>query len=250
MSRLLVSTFVLLALFGSSLGLSGGVKASRGQFPYHVSIQTADEFGNYCGGSILNSKWILTAATCIISPNTTLYYIMAGTTDWTNLDKSGTIFNVSEVVVHPENANNRAIDLALIKVKQEIKFTDTIKSVDLPYRDLTSQYLPVKITAWGAASSNTVETSIRDLHYFTSRIVAQDRCLQKYTWLKETEMCLISRRNYGICFKDVGSPVVIHDKYQVAIATNRVTCGSGDPDQVIRIWNYVDWIKSVIKNII
>lgn len=94
---------------------------------------------------------------------------MAGTTDWTNLDKTGTIFNVSEVVVHPENANNRAIDLALIKVEQKINFTDTIKSIDLPYRDLTSQYLPVKITAWGAASSVSIAISIILLIFFCNK---------------------------------------------------------------------------------
>ncbi|XP_051158123.1 chymotrypsin-2-like [Leptopilina boulardi] len=245
MSRLL-SVFVLLALFGSSLGLSGGVKASEGQFPYQVSIQTDDDFGNYCGGSILNSRWILTAATCIISPNTTLFYIMAGTTDWT--DKNGTIYNITEVVIHPDNANNRAIDLALIKVKQEIIYSDTIKNVELPYKDMVKPYLPLKISAWGASSMETVgQTSIRDLRFYSTRIVSQERCRQKYPWIKDWEMCLISRRGYGICFKDVGSPLVFQEKYQLGIATNRVTCGSGDADQVIRIWNYVDWIKSVIN---
>lgn len=79
---------------------------------------------------------------------------MAGTTDWTNADQNGTKYEISEVVIHPENANNRNIDLALIKVKEEIVFSDTIQSIDLPTADVIKPLYVLKISAWG--SSNTV----------------------------------------------------------------------------------------------
>lgn len=40
----------------------GGYDAENGEFPYQVSLQTKKHF---CGGSILNEKWILTAAHCV-----------------------------------------------------------------------------------------------------------------------------------------------------------------------------------------
>ena len=41
----------------------GGRQAQKGQFPYQVTLQVFGE--HFCGGSILNEKWILTAAHCV-----------------------------------------------------------------------------------------------------------------------------------------------------------------------------------------
>lgn len=41
----------------------GGENARPGQFPYQVSLQCGNR--HICGGSILNEKYILTAAHCV-----------------------------------------------------------------------------------------------------------------------------------------------------------------------------------------
>lgn len=48
---------------GETVGgfIAGGSDAVPGQFPYLVSLRRADDL-NFCGGAILNTRWILTAA--------------------------------------------------------------------------------------------------------------------------------------------------------------------------------------------
>lgn len=42
----------------------GGGDAESGQFPYQISLRNRNS--HTCGGSILNEKWILTAAHCVV----------------------------------------------------------------------------------------------------------------------------------------------------------------------------------------
>lgn len=52
----------------------GGRPATRGQFPWQVYLRIVTRNGEMlCGGSILNSNWILTAAHCISSEQTGQY---------------------------------------------------------------------------------------------------------------------------------------------------------------------------------
>lgn len=46
----------------------GGSDANRGEFPHQVSLQwgkSSSSLKHFCGGSILNAEWILTAGHCV-----------------------------------------------------------------------------------------------------------------------------------------------------------------------------------------
>jgi secreted trypsin-like serine protease len=42
--------------------ITGGYTAARGQFPWQVAIITDNWY--FCGGSLISSQWVLTAARC------------------------------------------------------------------------------------------------------------------------------------------------------------------------------------------
>merc|ERR1712226_860996 len=75
MLRLVVLSLLAVAAYGwdSNCGRSnvkkaphivGGQDATRGQWPWQVSLRNAAN-RHFCGGVIINSNWVLTAAHCV-----------------------------------------------------------------------------------------------------------------------------------------------------------------------------------------
>jgi secreted trypsin-like serine protease len=57
----------VIILLNSEARIVGGQVASPGQFPWQAAIYKYTADGRYfCGGSLYNEQWILTAAQCVI----------------------------------------------------------------------------------------------------------------------------------------------------------------------------------------
>ena len=61
----------------------GGAEATKGEFPHQVSLQWGippiSSFKHFCGGTIINNKWILTAGHCVLAvPSYGSFVVKAG----------------------------------------------------------------------------------------------------------------------------------------------------------------------------
>jgi secreted trypsin-like serine protease len=80
----------------------GGHDAVRGQFPYIVSfIYPQFNLMHGCSGTILNSRWVLTAAHCILSPDDDITdVVIQMRVGISKLSETGIVHNSSMLVVH------------------------------------------------------------------------------------------------------------------------------------------------------
>jgi secreted trypsin-like serine protease len=57
----------MIILLNSGARIVGGQQASPGQFPWQAAIYKYTADGRYfCGGTLYNEQWILTAGQCVI----------------------------------------------------------------------------------------------------------------------------------------------------------------------------------------
>lgn len=123
----------------------GGEIADEHGFPWIASIRILGY--HKCGGSILNSYWILTAAHCLINHEPETITIVIGTN---NLIIGGHAYRADSIHTHFNYSKElRFNDIGLVKVDKKINFTSVIKPIKLPIHDIGENDLISIFTGWG-----------------------------------------------------------------------------------------------------
>lgn len=133
--------------FGSRI--IGGSSAVDKQFPYQVSIRDKQSGIHFCGGVIINHRFILTAAHCFFERtlDTDLIY---GVINKTHASDYGTRVDFMTVIIHPEFGKLTAQpDICLLKSRERINFSENVSPVGLPTREMEPGDHGV-ISGWGS----------------------------------------------------------------------------------------------------
>ncbi|QDE66989.1 MULTISPECIES: trypsin-like serine protease [Myxococcus] len=130
----------------------GGTTTTINANPWQVSLRRG---GHWCGGSILNKDWILTAAHCV--DGYTVGSIVAGSTSSTSTS-SGQTRNVAQVIIH-EDYGSAGNDVALLRLSTSLDLNGTtvaaiprISAADAS-SGATNPGVVARVTGWGATSS-------------------------------------------------------------------------------------------------
>lgn len=141
----------------------GGVTALKGGYPYQVSFEYYQWLGgsqHICGATIVNSKWIITAAHCIIDgPRASSYRVVVGRHSLNKFGANTRRHSLARVIVHPkwvgDYEDEMSNDIALLELKTPIAFNEYVQPACLPDNvssNPTGLYQPgtqALISGWG-----------------------------------------------------------------------------------------------------
>uniref|UniRef100_A0A1A9WS69 Peptidase S1 domain-containing protein n=1 Tax=Glossina brevipalpis TaxID=37001 RepID=A0A1A9WS69_9MUSC len=266
--------------------ISGGTNTSIVEFPWSVLVEYAKEDGtkgHFCGGTLIASKWVLTAAHCIkdtYAKNLQVTGVRLG--EWntdTNPDCQTDIrghkdcappyvdISVDRVLMHNSfniSLNGVRFDIALLRLSSSVTYTDFIKPICLPLNDSLRSLdfidYSLIVAGWGHYNSENVMSSI--LQKATLNVVPHRKCnlqfRKYYITLSKDEICAEGSGIVDTCFGDSGGPLMYEDYgmgkkaqwYLVGITSfGRVSCGTGSlPSIYTRVSEYTNWILDTIKN--
>nr|XP_006819666.1 PREDICTED: enteropeptidase-like [Saccoglossus kowalevskii] len=108
----------------------GGQTAEKGEWPWMAMLYDTRTEKAFCGGALLKSKWVVTAAHCIVkkgvTKNTLRLYLGKHIAD---VVEDGEIeVEVDKITMHPKfDKRTYNADIALIRLRKPVNFTDYIK---------------------------------------------------------------------------------------------------------------------------
>ncbi|XP_014770347.1 trypsin isoform X2 [Octopus bimaculoides] len=271
-----------------SMALIGGHTYAEGMRPWLVSLQSKTEIKKllgifsvyrtyWCGGSLINDQWVLSAAHCFFGENSAPISVGSWTARMasTHLKPSlkerfmnivGKIFRkmkwrqwnvkVAKIIIHPNfQINAFHDDIALLKLAHPVPthIHPKIKSVGLAHQG-NNQFPETGkmciMSGWGCTQSGgTVTKHAQELKM---PIMSNIECSKYFGLVSTDKICAgFNNKAKGICRGDSGGPLVCPSPYgwmQVGVASfTSKDHPENSPGVFTRVSQYRSWIDRVMR---
>merc|ERR1711874_100956 len=195
-----------------------GVETEVNEYPWQVGLTYRGLQGWFrprCGGSLINDRYVLTAAHCTAGQSTTSMEVWLGDHDLRTDSETTTVqMYISAIIDHPgyDDGVPMAYDISLLKLSTAVDFArhPHIRPVCLPASGTTySVGDPLVVTGWGNTNHGGSNSPV--LQEVTVNYVSNAECRANYSSIGRAitdDMLCASAPSKDSCQNDSGGPLV------------------------------------------
>ncbi|XP_030840490.1 atrial natriuretic peptide-converting enzyme-like [Strongylocentrotus purpuratus] len=232
----------------------GGVDANEGEFPWMVYLK--DNGSGFCGGTLISSEWVVTAAHCVSSGSRyTVDEVVFGNLNIESTSPYRLSITPSQIFIHPDyDSFTNDADIALIQLSTLVNYTDYIRPACLANSSQeTTVYKQCIVSGWG----NTQIDGYPDhLQKAVVGLISRITCgsllgIESFT---DNMICAgYERGDIDTCDGDSGGPLACEGPdgrwHLVGVTSWGYGCAEpGSPGVYARVSELLPFILGVVKN--
>ncbi|KAM3872117.1 trypsin [Diretmus argenteus] len=226
----------------------GGHLPSPHSIKYIVSIQTT-RGQHFCGGSLINKYWVLTAAHCNIGVDRMM--IVAGDHSLSSYEGTEQFFIPHRLIPHPQyNSVTNNNDIMLIKLRAPVFLNGYVAIAPLPRQSAgVAEGRVCRVSGWGFTSSGggSIPSSLRTVKL---PIIATERCNSSESFngsITANMLCAgYSTGGKDACKGDSGGPLVCEGRVYGLVSWGRGCADAKYPGVYTAVSMYRKWIDNTI----
>ncbi|XP_037809755.1 collagenase-like [Lucilia sericata] len=228
-----------------------GVRASPGEYPWHVLIKKESGGSLLGGGSVISNTWVLTAAHCLKNKQTV--FMQFGTVEF---DSNALGMTSTRLIIHPQfNPRSYVNDVGLVELPTPLTYNTFIQPIAL-------------VTSSEAANTNFtgVVTFLSGYGYYddkvrklspwllwgSEKVVYNSVCAETLGPMEDSQMCTVGYTidKQNPCKGDSGGPLVWRNPSrklkQIAVFSfGRLRNCLDYPAGYVRVASFLDYIRNV-----
>ncbi|XP_037715600.1 melanization protease 1-like [Drosophila subpulchrella] len=225
----------------------GGNVAERFSNPWMVMVLTANGFT--CGGSLITSRFVLTAAHSI--SEFPAIKVRLGVFDRDICEHTYEV-NIDQSISHPQFTKRymRKYDIALLRMAQEVVFSDYIRPICLLVNQKVEIVYPnYKLTGWGRTINDRMSKILHTTNIFN---VGLHICNLKFGVQTDQSHICAGSFSSNACTGDGGSPLSVELDYEGTIRefqlgiASYVSAHCTGLGVFTNVTHYINWIKYTI----
>ncbi|KAK9686150.1 Trypsin [Popillia japonica] len=223
----------------------GGSNAPAGAYPFMVSMRSSGN-AHFCGGTILNTMNVLTAAHCVIGRTTGNTISVAGTN---TLNAGGVSRGSARIILHANyNTQTLANDIAVVRLSQAFAMGGTISQTSL--NTANTGAVAAILIGWGRTVTNGPLPN--NLQHLATNTITHANCASQWgSLVTQSQICAVIGAGRGACQGDSGGPLIqTSNRAQLGITSfiRAGGCAIGWPDVYARVSSYIAWITNAVNS--